>query len=418
MQFFDHLNNEIGRILSTIGIILAIITFPYLNKKNKSNLFLSFFFLISGFYALLHYNIFNHGNKYVVATIFGLIAPLMYLLRPLAYWYVRSMINNRIFFTKWDYLLLLPCLFHFIDILPYLFSPFSHKLVLAELIIQDFNNVFLHPIGNFLSPAFHFIFRPIFSITILLFEVKMLFTYFKKHPIQKSKYPTMHKWLWIFTSLNFILTFVLGFASIIIKINSPQNLYENSYLLFLLNLANFSFLGLLISVFLFPQILYGIAIEQEIIINNNEKTEENIPTEVFNEKINIEKEEENKSLFKLETSRLIEIETLIQTYFVEEKPYLDESFTINKLSDGLSIPIHHLSYFFNFYLEKKFSDFKNEWRINYAIELLKSGILKKYTIEQLYKEAGFSTKSNFYRVFRIHTGKTPIEYIEDINKSS
>lgn len=406
MLFLDYLNNEIGRILSSVGIIIAIITFPYLKKKNKSNLFLSLFFLISGIYALLHFNILHHGNKYIVATLFGLVAPLVYLIRPLSYWYVRSMISAKISFTKWDWLLLIPCFLYFIDAVPYLLTPFSYKVTLAESIIQDFNNIFLNPITYFSTPEFHFIFRPMFGITLSMLEMKMLYKYFKEHPTQKRKYATTYNWLWIFTSLGFTLTLVLSFVSIIINIKMPHVPNENDYLLFFLNLANFLFLCLIGSVFLFPKILYGIPIEDDLKVEIIEKEEVIVETEV----------EMNKTSFKLEEARLIEIQTLIQHYFEDQKPYLDDSFTINKLSEGLSIPIHHLSYFFNYHLEKKFSDYKNEWRINYAIQLLKDGILKKYTIEQLYHEAGFSTKSNFYRVFRIHTGKTPIEFIEDISK--
>ncbi len=411
MYFIEYLNNEVGRILSFIGIIVAIITYPYLKKKNKSNLFLSLFFLISGVYALLHFNVFRRGDKYIVAALFGFVAPLIYLVRPLSYWYVRSMLSRKITFYKWDWLLLLPCILYFIDVIPYLITPFSYKVSLAELIIQDFNNIFIHPITYYSKPEFHFIFRPIFGTVLSLLEMQMLYKYFQANPLDKVKFRATYNWLWIFSSLSFTLTLVLSFISIILKINTPNFPYGSSYLIFPLNLANFLYLCLLIAAFLFPDILYGIEFEEEIV-------KEEVPVESVEEAVVNEKEENNKSVFKLEEARLMEIKKLISTYFEEQKPYLDDSFTLNKLSEALNIPIHHLSYFFNSCLEKKFSDYKNEWRINYAIQLLKDGILKKYTIEQLYQEAGFSTKSNFYRVFRNHTGMTPIEFIEDLSKSN
>lgn len=42
---------------------------------------------------------------------------------------------------------------------------------------------------------------------------------------------------------------------------------------------------------------------------------------------------------------------------------------------------------------------------------------QKFTLEHIYKEAGFSSQSTFNRIFKEQTGITPSEYIENLNKS-
>ncbi len=406
MNSLDYLMNEICKSLSAIGIIIALITFPYLKSKNKANIFLSSYFLISGSYALLHYNLLNNGNPSIVAFLYGTTVPLVYLFRPVSYLYVRSMLTKKITFKKWDYILILPAVLYVFDVMPYLMTSFDNKLRLAYLLIEDQNNMFRHPITYVTTPTFHFAFRPIFSLAVSFAELVMLYKYFRDNPQTKTDYPTTHNWLWTFSLIGATLTITLSVVSLVLNTLDHQIKLNYDGAIVFMNISNVLFLCLNISVFLFPRMLYGLLAEPE---TNTAFTFR--PQIIVNNKV----EDHIKPSFKLEEARLSEIETMIQEYFIQEKPYLDDSFTINKLSESLDIPIHHLSYYFNYHLLKKFSDFKNECRINYAIQLLKEGILKKYTIEQLYHEAGFSTKSNFYRVFRLHTGKTPIEFLEEIN---
>ncbi len=405
MYHIDYIINEICKNLSAIGIVIALISFPYLKNKNKSNLFLSSYFLVSSIYALLHYNLINKGNPNIVAALYATTAPLIYLFRPLSFWYVRSMLNKKIEFNKWDILLLLPSTLYIFDITPYLLTSFDYKLTIARLIIEDQNNIFNYPVTYFGTPKFHFNFRPIFSLSVSIAEMVMLYRHFKNNPADKVNFLETYRWLWTFSGIGLMLTIALSLLSISINNLEHQiNIHYGSAVV-LSNLTNLLFLCLNISIFLFPKILYGIhgEVKSASIIN---------PSEIA---YNHKSEDYTKTIFKLEETRLIEIEMMTRNYFEQEKPYLDDNFNMNKLSESLNIPIHHLSYFFNYHLSKKFSDYKNEWRVNYAIELLKEGILKKYTIEQLYQKAGFTTKSNFYRVFRLHTGKTPIEFLEAIN---
>lgn len=400
MNFTQYFLNEIVRGLGLISLILAIVSFTYLKNKNKSNIFLSLLFLNLSLHSFFHFNFFNQTDKYILTFFLGLRPPL-YLLHPLCYLYIRSMLHNKIYFKKWDILLFLPSILFLIDTIPYQISSFEYKLKLSELYIKDFNNVYRYPITRYSTPKFNFLFRPIFNSIITVFEMRLIYKHFKNYPEHKVNFKTTYYWLWSFSFIVFFITTALSVATIFILINPQFNPATDKSVANSINLANIISLAFIVYILLSTKTIYGISPEYD--------SEDEI----------IIVKESNKIGFKLEENRLIEIDQILQKYFEEEKPYLDESFTILKLSESLKIPNHHLSYYFNYHLKKKFTDYKNEWRINYAIQLLMDGMLKKYTVEQVYQEAGFTTKSNFYRVFRNHTGKTPIEYLDgEIEKKS
>lgn len=400
---FEYFRSEITRIVYVIGIIVAIFSFPYLKSKNKANIFLSIHFLGMGVFALDYLSILKNKNELIVASLYGIILPITLLIRPFAYWYVKFMLLKKIHFNKWDLLIILPSILCLIDTLPFIIAPIDEKLKIAKLIIQDINNVFVYTPTYFFNFKFYFLLRPIFNSSLCIAQLYLLYKYSKNHSFQKVIFNTAFQWLWVFSIISIILTIIM--VALSLSFNNHLGLSENTSL-FIKHLMDYSiiiYFILNVSIFFFPKILYGISDEGEDLFIEDKLIEVKIETP-------------NKPSFRLEEARLIEINTIIESYFIKDKPYLNENFTIIELSETLNIPIHHLSYYFNYHLSKKFSDYKNEWRINYAIQLLKEGILKKYTIDQLYHEAGFSTKSNFYRVFRLNTGKTPIEFMEDIKK--
>lgn len=400
MYFIHYFLNEIDRSLGLISLILAIVSFTYLKSKNKSNIFLSLLFLILSLNSFFQFSFLSQADKYIIAFFFGL-RPTLYLFHPLCYLYIRSMLHNKVYFNKWDILLFLPFILFLIDTIPYQISSFEYKLKLAELYIKDFDNVYRYPIALFFTAKFNFFFRPIFNFIITVFEMRLIYKHFKNYPEHKVNFKTTYYWLWSFAFTVFFITTVLSVATVFILISPQFNPATDKTVANSIHLANFISLIFIVYILLSTKTVYGITPEYD--------SEDEI----------IIVKESNKIGFKLEENRLIEIDQILQKYFEEEKPYLDETFTLLKLSESLKIPNHHLSYYFNFHLKKKFTDYKNEWRINHAIQLLMDGMLKKYTVEQVYQEAGFTTKSNFYRAFRNQTGKTPIEYLDgEIEKKS
>jgi AraC-like DNA-binding protein len=55
---------------------------------------------------------------------------------------------------------------------------------------------------------------------------------------------------------------------------------------------------------------------------------------------------------------------------------------------------------------KNFNQLVNEYRINDVVNMMKSDNTRKYTIQYLYTQAGFSQQSTFNKIFKEHTGST------------
>lgn len=100
--------------------------------------------------------------------------------------------------------------------------------------------------------------------------------------------------------------------------------------------------------------------------------------------------------------------------FEEDKFYLKEDITINELAECLNTNKTYLSKVINVVKKKPFNNYVNELRLVHAIQLLKSGEYKKYTMKAISKEAGFKSKSTFNIAFKEYTGMTPSEFVKSI----
>ena len=101
-----------------------------------------------------------------------------------------------------------------------------------------------------------------------------------------------------------------------------------------------------------------------------------------------------------------EIATL-DTFMIEKKPFLDDTLSLQSLSDKTNIPAKHLSFLINQIDGKHFFDYVNKYRIEEAKKLLKSSDL---TIQQIMYEVGFNSKSSFNTAFKKQTSTTPSSY--------
>jgi AraC-like DNA-binding protein len=124
-------------------------------------------------------------------------------------------------------------------------------------------------------------------------------------------------------------------------------------------------------------------------------------------------DEVNKIAF-IEEDYSKEIEN-INNYFNINKPYLNSNLTLGQVSVTLNIPIRELSYILNNYFNQRFTDFVNAYRLKYIIDNFNKSYLDNFTIESIALEAGFTTKSGFYKSFKKFYKTTPTEYFLKIN---
>ncbi|WP_068943627.1 helix-turn-helix domain-containing protein [Chryseobacterium timonianum] len=106
---------------------------------------------------------------------------------------------------------------------------------------------------------------------------------------------------------------------------------------------------------------------------------------------------------------LIKIKAQLENIMSIQKPYLDSELNLIKLAEILSVSTHHLSYVINTGFQKNFFQYVNEFRVEYAKQLLKdSG--SKLSILGIAYESGFNSKTSFNTTFKKVTGKTPSEF--------
>ena len=138
-------------------------------------------------------------------------------------------------------------------------------------------------------------------------------------------------------------------------------------------------IGLLISPFLFPAILYGLPRLPESVIKQKQGLNGNKQTH--------EKPTENKNPFEAEY--LNSMEQRIDSCMEEKQPYLKPDFNLAYLSAMIQIPVHHLAYFFREIKNERFIDYRNRWRVEYAKNLINEGKTSDLTLEAIGLNSGF-----------------------------
>jgi len=96
--------------------------------------------------------------------------------------------------------------------------------------------------------------------------------------------------------------------------------------------------------------------------------------------------------------------------------YEDAELTLTALAIKLNIHPHDLSRIINVGLEKNFSDLINTFRIREVARKMQDRSYDKFTLLGIAYESGFNSKATFNRVFKEITGKTPLEYKNNLNK--
>lgn len=115
----------------------------------------------------------------------------------------------------------------------------------------------------------------------------------------------------------------------------------------------------------------------------------------------------------LKKEEVIYFKNVINTFFKENKAYLQHDFSLATLSQTVDIPKHHLSQIINSEMNSTFYDLVNTRRIEYAMRRIRES--NNLTLEGLGYECGFNSKSTFFSNFKKKTGKTPGAYKKEIS---
>jgi AraC-like DNA-binding protein len=214
----------------------------------------------------------------------------------------------------------------------------------------------------------------------------------------------MTKWLTVLLGFLFILT--LSQSVILDEVFSENDLHLFFTFNILQALSGIGLIGLLISPFFFPGILYGLPRPPEPAQTpgNTEEVNEPLPTET--KKISSKFEADYLDIICKQTEKCME----------EYQPYLQQDFNLAQLSMHVKIPVHHLAYYFREVKNQTFSDYRNEWRVEHAKNLIREGKSNDLTLEAIGILSGFSSRNTFLIAFKKAEGISPQAFLQQVKK--
>ena len=385
--------------LSIFGIFLSVILLYFNSRKNTSTVYLGIFFLLISLYSFTQYVLFNSKSVYLVGAFFINSGFLAYLIGPMLYWYVRSVIkdNSRL---RWrDLWHFLPMVVFFIASLQHLFLPWSDKMEVASKLIN--NPAFITEYnGNIfygMFPAISiFMSRPILVLGYTLWSAgfHLIHTLRNKELLILSHQLFMKKWVTVL--LGSVFLWVFSHILLIVE----TYIYRNMSLFLTLNilqiLSGTGLAGLLISPFFFPTVLYGLPqISKSGLPMSTEVQVELLPGA------------EKMKTPTFESEYLHSIGSKADACMKEFQPYLEPDLSPAQFSAMIKIPVHHLSYYFREEKKQSFNDYRNQWRVNHAKKLIQEGQANELTLEAIGLLSGFSSRNTFFIAFKKAEGITP-----------
>ena len=389
-------------LLSGLGLFFSAILLTYNKGYKTANLYLGLFLFFLNYLTLYHYLIIFNDSQDILAVLLCIpIRGSAYLVGPLAYLYVKSIIQDNVQFNKYDALHFIMFGIIFIGSLPYNLTSWFVKYQAANDIINHSWNSLNYPdINKFISSRVNYALK---GIHIFLYLIG-IWTIIIKYEVKKStlgkrvkQQKKINHWLIFFAVIVTCLFAILSIKGItFLIIQDKFTLQFEGIILFAILFIGF--LLLILGLVLFPQILYGMPMEKLKLDDNK-----------IEPKALLSSETENDSFHE---DYIEEIRLLLENWKKENK-FLNIDSSIYKLAEEINLPIHHVTNFFNQLNHEKYIDWRNRLRVEYAISLIDNQKDFDKTIVVLGTECGFRSYATFIHCFKQVTGKLPKEYIKE-----
>lgn len=295
--------------------------------------------------------------------------PFTFLVSPLLFLYLKTLITKKASFPRKNFLHFIPFGICFVYLIPYYFQSTTAKI---QILLAEHQ----HPdLGDWYYVRSAFVI--VYSFVYLLLSVLMLAAYFRKikrENIQPNKA--------VLLQIRFLIAAVLMIWVVaVLRYTLDQTSQTN---LVVPLLAAITIYGLGYIYLRNPEVLSG--------------AEDVPPSAPKYESSNLSADRAERYLKRL------------RQIMEREKPFTDGELTLQKLSERLSISPSHLSQTINERAGQSFSDFINFYRVEEVKKMFLDPTKKHYSILAISEEAGFSSKSSFNSVFKKHTSQTPSEF--------
>lgn len=391
--------------ISYLGLLIALILFLYRNKELGHNYTLAVFYLTNSIFGIVHNTIFSSENPTIVALLTIHLTPMYFLVGPSLYLFIKRTYIKP-FREKIDYLHFIIPGIVLINILPYVFIPWSEKLTLASNIIS--NSVTQYNYRYWLIPGiFQSILRPVINIIYTLFALHIIISYSDKVLLKSPRKNRFFKnWITLFV-VNFLLANLssLGLVSnLILQKDFGINIFQVLPLDIIKEVLVVSFFVENLIILFVPFFLFTKYFKSEYIVEK--------PIEAIFEKAE-SRDLQQLNLGILNEEKIQEITDALKK-ITEKDDYLANDFSLSKLALEINLPYHVLTVYFSKYLKVSFPEWKNRQRIEFVKNKLKEGAAGNFTLESIGEMAGFNSRGAFIKVFRKYTGETPSEYLKKL----
>lgn len=301
-------------------------------------------------------------------------SPIHFLFPPLGFFFVYSVFNTG-FKLKWIHLInFLPFLINIIVFIPFYLKDSPYKIAYYQESIAT-TGLFIMPIAYSLKTLNVFVY--------FIMQVYVIYKYQTKKTSNANINATTIVWFWVLIIGKAILTVGLIIDQVI-----WFRLIEDPYR-FAILMVTFFVCYIVLSLLLFPRILYG----------NYEIPEAIIPkTKYIRSRLTVQEKELILERLKVYLNDI-------------SKPYLNPNISLHKVALSIDINPIELSQVINEMIGQNFNDYINTFRVNEAKSILASPEYEKFTIETIAKMAGFNSKSTFYSAFKRNLGVNPKEFI-------
>ncbi len=376
--------------LFTTGALLGLV----LVMKNRNSLAYTFF----GFYNLI--TAWGFWVSFLLASglileyphFFRTAAPLHYLWGPLSYLFIRNLLRSDNRFYKTDILHFIPFFLHFVELLPFYFSPVEYKIGMLKGMLNQGDRFGVYE--GLLTTYWHSLLK--FS-HMLIYNIAQWILLLNFNKTSNKAFKLRNRLIINWVAFLNVAGFVMLIAVQIHRIFLTQGI------LFSLNITDFVFYIHFILVWFYliyrPDLLHGI---QLIDVVPEKELQPTADTYL------------GKSRKYLELEDIVKkIETRMQA----EQPFLNNELNLPVLAQLLYVPEYKVSKALKYKFDLTFPEYINRYRIAYIEDSLKNNpAWSQYTVEGMAFSAGFNSRNAFYTAFRKIKGVNPTAYFKSNSK--
>ena len=367
--------------MGLFGIHLIIKKGPLASK------FLGLYFLVFCARIILAYyatggRLIQYPHLYLVGS------PIHFLAPPIAFLFVYFMLYPQRKWQVWQALLFLPFVLHLGELLPFYFGPLEVKMSQLQLVLQYKSLVDYPGTVTYFSPKLLSLLKLIHTSVYAFVSFLVVLLQVIKNRNKYNRF--VLNWMVTFTSLSLLSVVFIG--AYVLGIIGFNNL-RFSYADLLMHLAAFVNL---VFVLYRPSLLDGVSF-RSLVLRLDKEHRSSEPGE------DVEKLRKYEGYAKQ-----------LESYFANEKPFLDPELSLEKTANMLQISTKELSRTTSYMYDLGYPDFVNSWRINYIVDQRNSDKQWQAFSQDLLAElSGFGSRQGLHNaVNRLH-GTTPAAFFSE-----